>query len=68
MRDDPLLQQLIEQKEAAKFGLRSAKAGFFPQDLLNGGESNSNTNAFPDQNQYSLGTTLTFLYSTEATP
>lgn len=55
----PLLQQLIEQKEAARFGLKSAKAGFFPQIFLNAGESNSNTNAFPDQNQYSIGTSLT---------
>ena len=56
----PLLQQLVEQKEAARFGLKSAKAGFFPQIFLTGGESNSNTNAFPDQNQYSIGTSLTF--------
>ncbi len=55
----PLLQQLIEQKEAARFGLKSARAGFFPQIFLTGGESNSNTNAFPDQNQYSIGTSLT---------
>ena len=55
----PLLQQLVEQKEAARFGLKSAKAGFYPQIFLNAGESNSNTNAFPDQNQYSIGTNLT---------
>ena len=55
----PLLQQLIEQKEAARFGLKSAKAGFYPQIFLTAGESNSNTNAFPDQNQYSIGTSLT---------
>ncbi len=55
----PLLRQLIEQKEAARFGLKSAKAGFFPQVFLTAGESNSNTNAFPDQNQYSIGTSLT---------
>ena len=39
--------------------MKSAKAGFYPQIFLNGGESNSNTNAFPDQNQYSFGTSLT---------
>ena len=55
----PLLQQLVEQKEAAKFGLKSAKAGFFPQIFMNAGESNSGTNSFPDQNQWSIGTTLT---------
>ena len=56
----PLLQQLVELKEAARFGLKSAKAGFFPQIFMNAGESNSNTNAFPDQNQWSIGTTLTW--------
>lgn len=55
----PLLEQLVQQKEAAKFGLKSAKAGFFPQIFASAGESNSNTNAFPDQNQYSFGTNLT---------
>ena len=56
----PLLQQLIEQKEAARFGLKSAKAGFFPQIFATGNESNSNTDAFPDGNQWSVGTSLTF--------
>ena len=55
----PLLQQLIELKEAARFGLKSAKAGFYPQVFLTAGESNSNTNSFPDQNQWSIGTSLT---------
>lgn len=55
----PLLQQLIAKKEAARFDLKSAKAGFFPQIYLTAGESNSNTDAFPDQNQWSLGTSLT---------
>jgi outer membrane protein TolC len=54
----PLLQQLVFLKEAAKFGLKSAKAGFFPQIFLTAGESNSNTNSFPDQNQWSIGTSL----------
>ena len=56
----PLLQQLVELKEAARFGLKSAKAGFYPQIFMNAGESNSNTNSFPDQNQWSIGTTLTW--------
>ena len=56
----PLLQQLIEQKEAARFGLKSAKAGFFPTIFLNGGESNTGTDTFPSQNLYSVGTSITF--------
>ena len=56
----PLLRQLVEQKEAAKYGLKSAKAQYFPQIFATGSESNSNTNAFPDRNQWSVGTSLTF--------
>lgn len=55
----PLLQQLVAQKEAAKFGLRSAKAGFYPTIFASGSASNSNTDAFPDQNSWSIGTTMT---------
>lgn len=56
----PLLEQLIEQREAAKFGLKSAYANFVPQIFLTGSEENSNTRWPPDQNQYTLGTTLTW--------
>ncbi len=56
----PLLRQLIELKEAAKYGLKSARAQYFPQIFATGSESNSNTDAFPDKNQWSVGTTLTF--------
>ena len=56
----PTLQQLVEQKEAAKFGLKSAKAGFFPTIYATGSESNSNTDAFPDRNQWSVGTSLSW--------
>jgi outer membrane protein TolC len=55
----PLLQQLMAQKEAAKFGLRSAKAQFYPTVYASGNASNSNTDAFPDQNAWSIGTTVT---------
>ena len=54
----PLLEQLIALKEAAKYGLLSAKAAFFPQVFVNGNISNTNTNAFPDQNEWSVGTSL----------
>ena len=56
----PLLKQLIEQKEAAKFGLKSAYANFFPQVYANGSMGNTNTVWFPDKNQYSIGTSITF--------
>ncbi|MDD5634347.1 MAG: TolC family protein [Candidatus Omnitrophica bacterium] len=55
----PFLQQLIAQKEAARFGVRSAKAQFFPQIYFNGDVGNTNVNSFPDKNEWSAGTTLT---------
>lgn len=58
--DTPLLQQLIAQKEAARFSVKSAKAGFFPKIYATGGESASGEDAFPEQNQWSVGTNLTF--------
>lgn len=55
----PFLQQLIAKKEAARFGLSSAKAQFFPQVYASGNLGNTNTNAFPDKNTWSIGTNLT---------
>ncbi len=57
---NPLLRQLIAQKEAAQFGLRSAYANFFPQIYANGSAGNTNTRWFPDKNEYSIGTSITF--------
>lgn len=57
---NPLLRQLIAQKEAAKFGVRSAYAQFFPQIYANGSMGNTNTRWPPDKNQYSIGTSITF--------
>ncbi|MDP2913216.1 MAG: TolC family protein [Candidatus Omnitrophota bacterium] len=55
----PFLQQLIAQKEAAKFGLKSAYADFFPQVYASGNIGNSNVDAFPDKNEWSGGVSLT---------
>ncbi len=57
---NPLLRQLVAQKEAAQFGLRSAYANFFPQVFANGSAGNTNTRWFPDKNEYSIGTSITF--------
>ena len=56
----PLLRQLIAQKEAAVFGLKSAYANFFPQVYANGSAGNTGTQWFPDKNEYSIGTSITF--------
>jgi Outer membrane protein len=57
---NPLLQQLIAQKEAAQFGLKAAYANFFPQVYANGSAGNISNRWFPDKNEYSIGTSLTF--------
>ena len=57
---NPLLRRLIAQKEAAKFGLKSAYANFFPQIYANGSLGNTNTVWPPDKNQYAVGTSITF--------
>jgi len=56
----PLLEQLVAQKEAAKFGVKSAKAMFFPQIYASGTVGNTNIDAFPDKNEWSAGMSLTF--------
>ena len=55
----PLLEQLIALKEAAKYGLLSSKAAFFPQVFATGNIGNTNTDAFPDKNEWSVGMNLT---------
>jgi len=57
---NPLLRQLIAQKEAAKFGVRSAYAQFYPQIFASGSAGNTSTTWPPDKNQYSIGTSITF--------
>jgi len=57
---NPLLRQLIAQKEAAQFGLKSAYANFFPQIYANGTAGNTSKRWFPDKNEYSIGTSMTF--------
>lgn len=55
----PLLHQLIAQKEAAKFGVESAKAALFPQIYANATLGNTNVDAFPDKNEWSVGSSFT---------
>lgn len=56
---NPLLRQLVAQKEAARYGVQSAKAQFYPQIYASGTIGNTNVDAFPDKNEWSFGTTLT---------
>ena len=55
----PFLQQLVAQKEAARFGLSAAKAQFFPQIYVSGTLGNTNTSWPADKNAWSAGTSFT---------
>lgn len=57
---NPFLKELIAKKEAAKFGIESAKAEFFPQVYATGSTGNSYIDWPPGKNQWSIGTALNF--------
>jgi TolC family type I secretion outer membrane protein len=56
----PFLKELIAKKEAARFGLKSAKADFFPQVYLSGSLGKSASYWPPDGKQWSAGVSLSF--------
>ncbi len=57
-KDNPSLQQLIAQKNAAEFGLRSAYAEFFPTLSGQAGASKEGTLYPPRGNNWNLGLVL----------
>ena len=54
----PFLRQLIVLKEAARWGVQSAKADFFPQIYATGSAGRSASNWPPDRDEWSLGASL----------
>jgi len=54
----PFLQELIAQKEAARFGLKSAKADFFPQVYANTSYGKTASDWPPNQEAWSVGATI----------
>lgn len=56
----PFLKELASQKEAAKFGVRSAKADFFPQVYANADAGRSDAFWPPRSNSWSAGFSVTF--------
>ncbi|MBW2039532.1 MAG: TolC family protein [Deltaproteobacteria bacterium] len=56
----PFLKALIAEKEAARLGLKSAKAEFFPQVYANMSAGRIDSDWPPDQDEWSVGVTLTF--------
>jgi TolC family type I secretion outer membrane protein len=55
---NPSLGKLTAQKNAASFGIKAAKADFFPQVSAQTGVSKSNSHWPPDNEQLSAGLTL----------
>jgi outer membrane protein TolC len=56
---NPSLENLFAKKEAAQFGLKSAKAEFFPQIFANASAGRTDTSWPPHHDDWSLGVTLT---------
>lgn len=56
----PLLKEFIAKKESARFGLKSAKADFFPQVYLNASAGKSASDWPPNRDEWSTGLALTF--------
>lgn len=54
----PLLQSLMAQREAARYGLSSAQSNYLPQIFASGSINRSADNWPPDQKQWSLGVNL----------
>ncbi len=54
----PFLQDLIAQKEAARFGLKSAKADFFPQIYANTSYGKTASDWPPNQEAWSVGASI----------
>ncbi len=54
----PFLQDLIAQKEAARFGLKSAKADFFPQIYASTSYGKTASDWPPDREAWSVGATI----------
>lgn len=58
-KNNPLVQQRASRREAARFGLRSAEAGYFPQVFANASAGRAATAWPPDTNEWTAGLSLT---------
>lgn len=57
---NPSLKQLIAQKNAAVFNLKSAKAEFMPQITANGSAGRTDTSWPPENDNWSIGAAISF--------
>ncbi len=56
----PFLKELAARKEAARFGLKSARSDFFPQIYANAGAGRSDSSWPPASSDWSLGLSVSF--------
>ncbi|MBF0387429.1 MAG: TolC family protein [Candidatus Omnitrophica bacterium] len=56
----PLLRELVTQKEAARLGLKSARADFFPQIYADGGGQRGDASWPPRTDSWSAGISVSF--------
>ena len=56
----PFLKELAAQKEAARFGVQSARSDFFPRVYVNAGAGKTDSSWPPGRNEWSAGLSLTF--------
>lgn len=56
----PFLQELISQKEASRYGLKSARADFFPEIYASGSAGRTDTSWPPEKDEWSAGVSLSF--------
>ena len=59
-KNNPSLEKLIAQKNAAAFGIKSAQANFFPKLSAEAGVSRKSSNWPPQDDQLDAGLTLSF--------
>jgi len=57
---NPLLHELIAKREAVRFGLKSAKAAFFPEVSANASAGKTDSHWPPGRNEWSAGVSLSF--------
>jgi len=59
-KNTPFLKELIAVKETARFGLKSARADFFPQVYANASAGRGASDWPPDKDEWSAGINLSF--------
>ncbi len=59
-KDNPSLEKLIAQKNAAAFGIKSAQANFLPELSAQAGAARSGSDWPPENDQWDAGLTLSF--------